>query len=99
MTNMTQDALGSLLDVREDAALSKLKQDPKYLSVCREQKESQKIVEDLLGPLEQSARNTIRDHFEGEIYKTTFEIKAAYIQGLRDCYRLFGFLAGNDVRI
>lgn len=99
MNETTRDALRSLIDAREDFALKQLEKDPEYLSVCQEQEKTEKIVDELLMKLEKPDRITIRRHYEGELNKTDYEIKAAYIQGLRDCFSLLDFLTGNEVCI
>lgn len=99
MTTKTRDALRSLIGAREDLALKELEQNLAYLSVCKEQKKTEEMVEELLLRFEKPDRMAIRRHYEGEVHKSNYELKAAYIQGLRDCFLLFGFLSGNEVYI
>lgn len=94
MTKMTRDALGSLITARIEFALSQLEQDPEYLEVCNQQKKTEDSVDELLGQFEKSDRITIRRHYEGETKKTNCELKAAYIQGLRDHYGFINFSMG-----
>lgn len=99
MDNMTRDAVRSLIGAREEFALRRLDSDLDYQGICKRQKKSEETVEELLERFEKEERITVRRHYEGEVEKTNCEIKVAYIQGLRDCFRLFGFLSGNEVRI
>lgn len=99
MTNMTRDALRSLIGAREEVALNRLDNNFEYQKVCDQQEKSEEVVEELLQQFEKLDRITIRRHYESEVHKTNYEIKAAYIQGLRDCFSLFGFLMGNEVCI
>lgn len=99
MTSMTRDALRSLISAREEVAFNRLEQNPDYQEVCKQQEKSEEMVEGLYQRFEKSERIAIRRHYEGEVHKTNYEIKEAYLQGLCDCFRILGFLIGNEVRI
>lgn len=99
MDNMTREALRSLIGAREEQALRRLETDLDYQEVCKQQEKSEAVVEELYQKFEKADRVTVRRHYEGELHKTNYEIKTAYIQGLRDCFLLFCFLSGNEVRI
>lgn len=99
MTSMTRDALRSLIGAREDIALKRLGENQEYLRICKEQEHSEEVVEELYQQLEKSDRITIRRHYEGEIQKANFESKEAYLQGLRDCFKLFVFLGDFESEV
>ena len=99
MDNVTRDGMRSLIGAREDFALRQLDRNLEYQQVCERQDKSEKTVDELFERFEKEERITICRHYEGDVEKTNYEIKAAYIQGLRDCFRLFGFLSGNEVQI
>lgn len=91
MDRMTCDVLRSLIGARENFALTKLDNNLEYQSVCRNQGKSAETVEEQYQRFEKADRITIRRHYEGEIQKTNYQIKEAYIQGLRDCFCLISF--------
>ena len=99
MDNMTRNAVRTLMGAREETAFRHLEYDTDYQEICKQQKKSEEIVEELYQQFEKPDRLTIRRHYEGEIYKTSFQIKEAYIQGLRDCFSLVHFLSGSEVRL
>ena len=100
MDHMTRNAVRSLMDAREAASFDRLESDLDYQKVCKEQENSEEWVEALYRQrFEKSERIAVRRHYEGEVHKTNYKIQEAYIQGLRDCFFLIGFLSGNEVRI
>ena len=96
MANMTRDALRSLIGSRVDIALERLEEKLEYLKICKKQEESGEIVEEFYQQFEKSDRITIRRHYESEVEKTNLEIKEVYLQGLRDCFKLFAFLGDEE---
>lgn len=99
MDNMTRNAVRTLIGAREEISFQRLNDDLDYQEVCRQQEKSEEVVEELYQQFEKPDRLTIRRHYEGEVYKTSFQLKEAYIQGLRDCFSLVHFLSGNEVRL
>ena len=93
---MTRQALRSLIVSREELALKRLAENPDYLEICEKQKQSEGIIEELYQQFEKSDRITIRRHYEGEVHKKNLEYKEVYLQGLRDCFRLFTFLGDEE---
>lgn len=96
---MTHDAVYSLIDAREEVALRNLQNNEDYQTLCKQQAQSEEVIEALFQRFEQTEYKTIRRHYEGELQKMDFEIKHAYVQGLRDCFILFRFLSGNEVHL
>ncbi|MDR1630202.1 MAG: hypothetical protein LBS36_08340 [Oscillospiraceae bacterium] len=99
MDDTTRRAARSLIGAREELVFHTLKQDPEYQELCQQQEESGEAVEILLQKLEKDERRAIHSYYDGEIHKTGYQITGAYLQGLRDCFHLIGFLNGNEVRI
>ncbi len=96
MTEQTRLAFGTLLTSREETAYNRLKENPQFLEVCAQQAKSEEMVEELYQQFEKTYRIAIRRHYEGEVHKTNFEIKAVYLQGLRDCFKLLAFLSDQS---
>lgn len=99
MDDTTREALRSLITARKEIAYNRIKEDPAYSEVCRQQNESEKTVEALYRRFDKAEQTAIRDHYEGEVHKTNFELDEVYRQGLYDCFRLIGILNGNGVRL
>lgn len=94
MDNETLQAVNALIFTREDAAFDRLEKDAAYEAVCAQQDKTEKMVEEYYQRFEKSERIAIRRHYEEETRKQNLELKAVYIQGLRDCFQLCAFLSG-----
>ena len=101
MTEMTAEAIHLLMDSRKERVLLHLDEDTEYKFLCKQQKESEKIVDELYGRFEKSERQTIRAHYESQIELENCRLDEVYIQGLRDGFELVAFLSGreNGVRL
>ena len=84
--------LNTFIDSRLEFALKRLDDNPAYQEQCRQQGESEEVAENILHKLEKHERIAVRRHYEGETAKVCFELDEAYLQGLRDCVKLFAFL-------
>lgn len=96
MTSMTKEMLLTLLTSRIDLALDLVSENPEYLTVCKQQGKSQHEVDELFERCSREEKRLIERYNEGETHKETFEIRAAYLQGMRDCYAILGLL--SDLR-
>lgn len=99
MDNMTRSALLSLLVAREEAAFRRLAGNREYQALCEEQKKSEETVHALFERFTPSELDTIQNHYEGEGNKSTYEMEEAYFQGMCDCFSLFSFLSGREMRL
>ena len=95
----TRDAIRSFIASREEMAFKRLNINCKYQQITDRQEESREMVERLYQQFEKSERSDIRRHYEGEVEKLNYELSEVYIQGLQDCFKIIGFLSGNEVQI
>jgi len=93
MKSLTREALNSLVGAREDIALTRIQENAEYSEVCKQQEQTEEMVEKIYQQLEKTDRIMICRHYEGEVHKTSFEINELYLQGLRDCFKLIAFLS------
>lgn len=96
MTSMTKEMLLTLLTSRIDLALDLVSENPEYLTVCKQQGKTKHEVDGLFERFSREEHGIIKNYYEGETHKGTFEIRAAYLQGMRDCYAILGLL--SDLR-
>ena len=101
MTKMTAEAIGSLILARQDWACTRLDENREYKFLREQQKQSEKMVEELYQCFDKNEQRSIRRHYEGEILLENFRLDEVYIQGLRDGFELIAFLSGreNGVRL
>lgn len=92
MTKELQKTYQDFIIDRIESALIELNDNPAYMARCCQQNESGAVVDRLLHKLKKNERITIRRHYEGETVKESFELDAAYIQGMRDCIGILSFL-------
>lgn len=92
MTDSEKRLLRTIICDRREIALIRLKDNTKYLEVCKRQEKSDDYVEELLNKLEEDERISIQDHYEGEVEKTNFEFNEVYLQGLHDTIKILALL-------
>ena len=80
------------IDLRIDAAVSRLRGNFRYLEICRKQEETENKIEELYQRFEKDERLFIRRYYEDETLKTGLEFNEIYIQGLKDGIGLLRFL-------
>lgn len=81
---------------RIDLALEKSKQNLRYIERCTQQVESKKLADAVLEKMEKEDRITIRRLYEDETAKNAIEMEEIYIQGLKDCAKLFSVLGVSE---
>lgn len=96
MTDAKRKLLKTLITMREETALNRLKENRHYLELCAQQDETEIKVEELLHRFEKDERLFIRRHYEGETAKQGVELEAVYIQGQRDNAKVLAFLGMLD---
>ena len=96
MTDAERKILKAFVNMREEIAFKRLKDNTRYLEICAQQEKTETMVEELLHRFEKDERISIRQHYEGETAKQCFELEAAYLQGLRDSARFLAFLGIFD---
>lgn len=99
MDKNTRRAIIELFGVRQELATSRLKANPKFQELVAQQKISVEAAEEQYKRFSETERLTIQRHYEDQLGKEIMENEAIYIQGLRDCFALFGFLNGKEVQL
>ena len=84
----------SLISARLDISLLRVKHNPEYKKICKEQEESREMADTLLHKLPKEERLTIEQHYDGQITKENFELEETYMQGMRDCILFLSSLDG-----
>lgn len=88
--------LKALVNMRDEIAFKRLKENTRYLEICAQQEKTEIMVEELLHCFEKDDRIFIRRHYEGETAKQGFELEAVYLQGMRDSAKVLAFLGMID---
>lgn len=91
--------LKTLVNMREEIAFKRLKDNTRYLEICVQQEKTEIMVEELLHRFEKDDRIFIRRHYEGETAKHGFELEAVYLQGMRDSAKVLAFLGLLDKEV
>jgi len=99
MTSMTREMINTLLNSRVEIAFDKVSANTEYLSVCKQQGKAKNEVDKLFERFSEDEKQTIQRYTEGETHKQHFEIKECYLQGIKDCFKLFSFLAGVESEV
>lgn len=99
LSDMERNACKAFIISRIEVSLQRVKDNPEYRDYCRQQDASGDVVEELLHKLDKDDRITIRRHYEGQTTKENFELDSAYIQGLKDCFRVLSFLGAFRVEV
>ena len=92
--NNGREDLKSLISARLEISLLRVKHNPEYIKICQKQDESRETAEALLHKLPKEERLLIERHYDGQIAKENYELRGAYLQGMRDC---ISFLSSLDV--
>jgi hypothetical protein len=92
MEGTERKALQSFIDLRIDAAISRLRGNLRYLEVCEKQEETGVRIEELYQRFEKDDRLFIRRYYEDETLKTGLEFDEIYFQGLKDGISILKFL-------
>lgn len=95
MTSMTKEMLLALLTSRIDLALDLVSENPEYLTVCKQQGKAKSEIDMLFERFSREEKRLIESYDEGETHKETFEIRAAYLQGMRDCFTVLSVLGDS----
>jgi len=88
--------LRDFIGERMALAMENAKQNPRYLKHISEQVESRKLADVVLGKMQKEDKLTIRRYCESEAAKMGFEMEEIYIQGLKDCVKLFSVLGVTE---
>lgn len=84
MISQTQKSLRTLVDLRIEVAMRRLKENPHYTEIC----EKQAATEGKISKVFQDAEN----YFENQAIRDGLEFNEIYIQGLKDSIHLLKFL-------
>jgi len=85
-------ALQAFIDLRIDAAISRLRRNRRYVEICEKQEETGIRIEELYQRFEKEDRLFIRRYYEEETLKTGLEFDEIYFQGLKDGISVLKFL-------
>ncbi|MCL2055136.1 MAG: hypothetical protein FWG90_11985 [Oscillospiraceae bacterium] len=97
MPEQKYDPIYELISERQDTALKRTLKNKEYVDLCNHQKSSEKSIENLYKKhLEKSEQIEIREHYEREIERRSYELNDIYLQGLRDAFKLLLFLSETD---
>lgn len=99
MTNEEREMLKTLINMREEIAMNRLKNNLQYLEVYVQQEKTENIVKELFQRFERDERISIHRHYEGETRKHGFEIDEVYLQGLKDSIKFFAFLGAFGMEV
>jgi hypothetical protein len=83
MTNEEQKMFKTFINMREEIAINRFKNNLQYLELYAQQEKTENMVEELFQRFEREERIAIHRHYEGEIIKHGFEVDEVYLQGLR----------------
>jgi len=92
MTDETRDILYQFITTRRAIAFKRLNDNPQYQELCRKVAESKKRVDELFERFSVEEHLFIHDHYDGERAKFSDFSDEAYIQGLRDSFKIYTFL-------
>lgn len=92
MTNEEQKMFKTFINMREEIAMDRLKNNLQYLELYVQQEKTENMVEELFQRFEREERIAIHRHYEGETRKHGFEVDEVYLQGLRDSIKFLAFL-------
>lgn len=92
MTDVERELFYGLIDQRQIYAMQRLRKNPKYTALMEQQEQGNERVEELLQQLEKVDRYTIRNHYEAETVRESYQLYEVYIQGLQDAFKLLKFL-------
>lgn len=92
MTETNQELFETFVDSRLALVLNRLRAAPHFWELHKKQEERAEIVNELLHKLEKEERIAIRRYYDEELAIEHEETLAAYVQGLRDCIHMLGFL-------
>ena len=84
MISQTQKALRTLVDLRIEVAMGRLKENPHYLEICVNQAATEVKIREVF----QDAEN----YFENQSIRDGLEFNEIYIQGLKDGIHFLKFL-------
>ena len=93
MTSMTREMLLTIMTSRIDKALDRVSENSEYLTVCKKQGKAKPEIDKLFERFSQEEKAFIESYNEGETHKETFEIREAYLQGMRDCFTILSILS------
>lgn len=99
MTNEESKMIKTFINMREEIAISRLKNNSQYFELCTLQEKTENMVEELFQRFERAELITIHRHYEGETRKHGFEIDEVYIQGMRDSIKILTFLGAFSVEV
>ena len=92
--NLSEDLI-TLITERKDIAYKRAVKNPILKELSQQQNKSEKRVDEFLMTLKKEERLLIRQHYEGEVLKMSFEDDEVYIQGLSDAFGLMVLLGKN----
>ncbi len=99
MTNEERKMFKTFINMREEIAMNRLKNNFQYLEICAQQEITEKTVDELFQRFEKEERISIYSHYEGETRKNSFEIDEVYLQGLRDSMKFLAFLGVFNMEV
>jgi len=92
MTDMTNEALKSLITSREEIAFNQANENLEYIEICKQQEKAEKKINKLYERFNAEELATIHKYYEDGNHKQSLELREMYFQGLKDCFKIIAFL-------
>lgn len=92
MISAVRKALQTLVDLRIEAAIGRLKKNPHYMEICDIQEATEAKLEKVFRDSEGKEQISIDCYFENQSIKDGLEYNEIYYQGLKDGIQLLKLL-------
>jgi len=92
MKSAAQKALQTLVDLRIEVAIGRLKEKPHYMEIIENQEATEAKLEKMFRDSDNTEQIPIHQYFENQSIKEGLELDEAYYQGLKDGFYLLKFL-------
>lgn len=97
MTDPVTEALRNLIAVRQEQILQTLDNDHEYRRICQEQERLEAEADRLLERFTPEERSVLLSYDDEQNDRVYCELKAMYLQGIRDGFGLFRLLVPSPM--